>query len=115
MAAHEQPGDVVFYIPLDMHVLGTGYPAPFLRLRDIALAKSPIASATLTGTEITSPALLKSRFTDVRRVWVVTGASNYKFPTPSTPVDKEKMALLAGLHILHRWQAGEVMLTLYGS
>ena len=116
VAANEQPGDVVFYIPVNMHVLGTGYPAPFLRLRDIALAKSPIASATLTGTEITSPALLKSRFTDVRRVWVVTGNSNYQFPTPSAPVDKEKMALLAGagLHILHRWQAGEVMLTLYG-
>jgi mannosyltransferase len=114
VAANEQPGDVVFYIPVNMHVLGTGYPAPFLRLRDIALAKSPIASATLTGTEITSPALLKSRFTNVRRVWVVTGNSNYKFPTPSTPVDKEKMALLAGLRILNRWQAGEVMLTLYG-
>ena len=116
VAANEQPGDVVFYIPVNMHVLGTGYPAPFLRLRNIALAKSPIASATLTGTEITSPALLKSRFTDVRRVWVVTGNSNYQFPTPSTPVDKEKMTLLAdaGLHILHRWQAGEVMLTLYG-
>jgi len=114
VAANEQPGDVVFYIPVNMHVLGTGYPAPFLRLRDIALAKSPIASATLTGTEITSPALLKSRFTDVRRVWVVTGNSNYKFPTPSSPLDKEKMALLTGMHILHRWQAGEVMLTLYG-
>ena len=114
VAAREQPGDVVFYIPADMQVLGTGYPAPFLRLRDIALASSPIASATLTGTEITSPALLKSRFTDVRRVWVVTGASNYKFPTPSTPVDMEKMALLAGMHIIGRWQAGEVMLTLYG-
>ena len=117
VAANEQPGDVVFYIPVNMHVLGTGYPAPFLRLRDIALAESPIASATLTGTEITSPALLKSRFTDVRRVWVVTGNNNYQFPTPSSPVDKEKMALIAdaGLHILHRWQAGEVMLTLYGS
>jgi hypothetical protein len=45
---------------------------------------------------------------------VVTGASNYKFPTPSTPVDIEKMALLAGMHIIGRWQAGEVMLTLYG-
>ena len=115
VAANEQPGNVVFYIPLNMQVLGTGYPAPFLRLRNIALAESPIASATLTGTEITSPALLKSRFTDVRRVWVVTGNSNYKFPTPFTPADKEKMALLAGMHIIHRWQAGEVMLTLYGS
>jgi mannosyltransferase len=115
VSAHEQPGDVVFYIPANMQVLGTGYPAPFLRLRDLARARSPIASATLTGTEITSPAWLKSRFTDVRRVWVVTGGSNYKFPTPSTPVDKEKMALLAGMRILGRWLAGMVMLTLYGS
>ena len=58
--------------------------------------------------------MLKSRFTDVKRVWVVTGNSNYKFPTPATPVDKKKMALLTGMHMLHRWQAGEVMLTLYG-
>jgi mannosyltransferase len=117
VAANEQPGDVVFYIPLDSRVLGTGYPAPFDRLRDIALAESPIASGTLTGTETTSPALLKSRFTDVRRVWVVTGAGNYKFPVPNTPVDEEKMALIAaaGMHIIHRWMAGEVMLTLYGT
>ncbi|MDQ2813141.1 MAG: glycosyltransferase family 39 protein [Actinomycetota bacterium] len=114
VAAHEQPGDVVFYLPLNMHVLGTGYPAPFRRLRNIAQASPPLASATLTGTEITSPALLKSRFTDVRRVWVVTGASNYKFPAPGNAVDKEKLALLAGMHIIHRWMAGEVMLTLYG-
>ena len=119
VAAHEQPGDVVFYLPATMHVLGTGYPAPFGRLRDIARNKSAIASGTLTGTEITSPARLKSRFTDVdpERVWVVTGASNYTFPKPSTPMDKEKLALLvgAGMHVLHRWQAGEVMLTLYGT
>jgi mannosyltransferase len=117
VAAHEQPGDVVFYLPATMHVLGTAYPAPFARLRDIARNKSAIASGTLTGTEITSPALLKSRFTDVRRVWVVTGASTYKFPKASTPMGKEKLALLAGagMRILHRWQAGEVMLTLYGT
>jgi len=117
VAAHEQPGDVVFYLPATMHVLGTAYPAPFARLRDIARNKSAIASGTLTGTEITSPARLKSRFTDVRRVWVVTGASTYKFPKASTPMGKEKLALLAGagLRILHRWQADEVMLTLYGT
>ncbi|HEX3312894.1 MAG TPA: glycosyltransferase family 39 protein [Streptosporangiaceae bacterium] len=118
VAAHQQPGDVVFYIPATMHVIGTGYPAPFGRLRDIALSKSAIASGTLTGTEITSPARLKSRFTasSAQRVWVVTGASTYRFPVPSTPADKEKMALVAGagLHIVHRWLAGEVMLTLYG-
>jgi len=117
VAAHEQPGDVVFYLPVNMRVLGTGYPAPFLRLRDIARNRSAVASATLTGTELASPAVLKSRFTGVRRVWVVTGARDRKFPVPSTPADREKMALLtrAGLHILHRWMAGAVMLTLYGT
>jgi mannosyltransferase len=109
VAAHERPGDVVFYIPAYRRVFGTGYPAPFQRLRDIALAQSAIASVTLTGTEITSLRLLKSRFTGVRRVWVVTNT----FPVPSTPVDREKMALLTGMHIVHRWLAGEVMLTLY--
>jgi mannosyltransferase len=114
VAKYEQPGDVVFYMPNDMHVLGTGYPAPFEKLRDIALAQTPLQSATLTGTELTNPAELASRFTDVRRVWMVTGSSNYKFPTPGNPVDREKMALISGMHILHRWMAGEVMLTLYG-
>jgi mannosyltransferase len=114
VAANEHPGDVIFYLPINMQVLGTGYPAPFLKLRDIAAAQSAIASNTLTGTEITSPALLKSRFTNVQRVWVVTGASNGKFPVAYTAMDKEKLALLAGMHILHGWQAGEVMLTLYG-
>jgi hypothetical protein len=80
------------------------------------MARSAIASATLTGTEITRPAELRSRFTGVRRVWVVTGASNDKFPAPATRMDKEKVALIAGarLHVIGRWQAGEVMLTLYG-
>ena len=116
VAAREQPGDAVFYIPHTMRVLGTGYPGPFLRLRDIARAESPVASATLTGTEVTRPAVLESRFTDIRRVWVITGAINRKFPAPSTAADKEKMTLLAGagMHVLHRWMAGNVMLTLYG-
>jgi mannosyltransferase len=117
VAANERPGDVVFYIPVNMRVLGTGYPDPFSRLRDIARAQSPAASGTLAGTEITSPALLKSRFTDVRRVWIVTGNSNYRFPVPYSRVDKEKMALLAaaGMHEIRRWMAGEVMLTLYAN
>ncbi len=116
VAANEHPGDVVFYIPLNATVLGTGYPAPFRKLRDIAAGQSAVASNTLTGTEITSPALLASRFTNVKRVWVVSGQSNGRFPVPYTRIDKEKLALLAsaGLRVLHRWRAGEVLLTLYG-
>jgi mannosyltransferase len=116
VAANERPGDVVFYLPLNARVLGTGYPVPFRKLRDIAAARSAIASNTLAGTEISSPALLASRFTNVQRVWVVSGQANGKFPVPYTRIDKEKLALLAGagLHVLHRWRAGEVLLTLYG-
>ncbi|MGH3190232.1 MAG: glycosyltransferase family 39 protein [Streptosporangiaceae bacterium] len=116
VAANERPGDVVFYLPLNARVLGTGYPAPFRKLRDLAAARSAVASNTLAGTEINSPALLASRFTNVQRVWVVSGQSNGKFPVPYTAIDKEKLALLAnaGLHVLHQWRAGEVLLTLYG-
>lgn len=115
VAAHEQPGDVVFYMPDDMYVLGTGYPAPFLKLRNIGLAESPVASATLTGRELTSPAELASRFGHATRVWFVTGNSNGKFPVPSTPVDKEMMTLVSGMHIIGQWRAGEVLLTLYAT
>lgn len=114
VAAHEQPGDVVFYLPENMRVLGTGYPAPFGQLRDMALAQSRVQSATLIGTELTNPAELAGRFTDVQRVWVVTGQSNHRFPAPATALDTEKMTLISGMHILHRWLAGQVMLTLYG-
>jgi mannosyltransferase len=117
VAANEQPGDVVFYLPQNMFVLGTGYPAPFRKLRNIGFAESAVASATLTGTEISSPAELAARFTDVKRVWIVTGNSNYRFPTPSVPVDKKMMSLItdSGMHLAHRWQAGEVMLSLYAA
>src|SRR5205807_8970096 len=117
VAANEQPGDAVFYLPQNMFVLGTGYPAPFRKLRNIGFAESAVASATLTGTEISSPAELAARFTDVKRVWIVTGNSNYKFPTPSMPVDKKMMSLItdSGMRLAHRWQAGEVMLSLYSA
>lgn len=115
VAAHELPGDVVFYLPNDMYVLGTGYPAPFRELRNIALGESAVASGTLTGREVGSPAELASRFTDVTRVWFVTGNLNGKFPTASSPVDKEMMTLVSGMHVIGRWRAGDVLLTLYSA
>jgi mannosyltransferase len=112
VAANELPGDIVFYLPFNMRVLGMGYPAPFDKLRDIALGQTPIASGTLDGIEV-SPSVLQSRFTHVTRVWIVTGSGTYKFPAPTTALDKEKMALISRMHIIHRWMAAQVMLTLY--
>ena len=71
LAAHEFPGDAVLYLPSSRRILSMSYPGPFRRLRDIALADSPAASATLAGTEV-SPPLLRHRFAGVQRVWVVT-------------------------------------------
>jgi len=112
VAAHERPGDVVFYMPLDARILGQGYPAPFRKLRDLAEAKSPLASATLNGTQV-SPAVLRQRFTGVRRAWFVTGQADGQFPEPSSALGREKMALISGMRIARRWTAGEMMLTLY--
>ena len=49
VAANERPGDAVFFIPSETRVVSLGYPAPFRRLRDLALGESPVASGTLTG------------------------------------------------------------------
>ena len=110
--AGERPGDVVFYLPINSRVLGSAYAGPFLKLRDIALAMSPAASATLNGTEV-SPATLASRFAGTTRVWLVTNDGGV-IPPVSRPVDKEKLALLSGFQIAGRWRTGpSSMLTLF--
>ena len=49
VAAHERPGDAVFYLPQTTRVVGMAYPAPFRRLRDIALGQSPAALGNPAG------------------------------------------------------------------
>jgi hypothetical protein len=67
-APRERPGDAVLYLPV-------AYPVAFRRLDDAALRASPVASATLAGSEV-SPATLLRRFTQVRRVRVVALAGS---------------------------------------
>jgi mannosyltransferase len=114
IAAHEQPGDIIFYIPITGRIASMAYPGPFTRLRDIALAKSPLASATLYGTDVSAP-VLRSRFVDVTRVWVVTGVNNYQFPKPTTPVDKEELSLISGMYQIGSWQDGDTLFRLYNN
>jgi len=111
LAAHELPGDAVLYLPSSRRILGMSYPGPFRRLRDIALARSPAASATLAGTEV-SPAVLRHRFAGVRRVWVVT-IRNVRRPPPDSRTDRAKVALIGQLRLAGRWHAGAVVLRLY--
>lgn len=112
LSAGEQPGDVVFYLPINSRVLGTAYPGPFRKLRDIALARTPVQSATLNGTEV-SAATLASRFAGTTRVWLVTNDGRI-IPPARSPADKEKLALLSGFQMIGRWRTGpSSMLTLF--
>ena len=111
LAAREHPGDAVLYLPSSRRILSMSYPGPWRRLRDIALARSPAASATLTGTEV-SPAVLRRRFAGVRRVWLVT-IQGVRRPPHDSRTDREKIALIGQLHLAGRWRAGAVILRLY--
>ena len=112
LAARERPGDAVFYLPPNMRVMGLGYPAPFRRLRDVGLARSPVAADNLIGTSV-RPAVLAARLAGVTRVWVVTGSANHRLPKGRTPLEKAELAVAAHWRLAGRWTAGMVGLRLY--
>ncbi len=111
LAAHELPGDAVLYLPSSRRIVSMSYPGPFRRLRDVALARSLAASATLAGTEV-SPPVLRHRFAGVQRVWVVT-IRYLSHPPPDSRTDQTKVGLIGQLHPAGRWDAGAVVLRLY--
>jgi mannosyltransferase len=80
IAVNERPGDAVFDIPPKLRATRYADAAVRARLRDIALARSPAASASLAGTQV-SPALLMQRFASVSRVWLITGDTASYSPT----------------------------------
>jgi hypothetical protein len=96
LAAHELPGDAVLYLPSSRRIVSMAYPGPFRRLHDIALGRSPAATATLAGTEV-NPAVLRHRFAGVRRVWLVT----IRVPQhpPDSHTDQAKITLITQLHL----------------
>jgi mannosyltransferase len=114
VAANAKPGDIVFFIPMSYRPVTAEYPAQWRGIRDIALRQSPLASDTLYGIDV-SPAELLKRFTHVARVWVYTQPANaaYMASSRATPVDKEEMALVARMKLIHRWVDGDKMLLLY--
>jgi mannosyltransferase len=108
----EKPGDIIFYIPATGRIVGTAYPGPFGKLRDIALAASPAASATISGTEV-SPPVLQSRFAHVTRVWTVMGFTVGGSTGAVTPTDEEKLDLIGGMKEIGQWWVGDTVLRLY--
>jgi mannosyltransferase len=116
VAANERPGDVVFYLPSEARVVGMAYPAPFSKLRDLALKKSPVASNSLTGTQVWAPVLAK-RFAGpptVHRVWVVQWAGQLSV-RPDTKIGREELLLVHRMHLVGRWTVQSVVLSLYAT
>jgi mannosyltransferase len=113
VAANERPGDAVFYLPSEARVISMGYPAPFGKLRDLALKKSPVASDSLTGTQVSAPVLAK-RAAGVHRVWLVQWAGQLSL-RPGTEVGREELALIRSMHLLRRWTVRSVVLSLYAA
>jgi mannosyltransferase len=113
VSAHEHRGDVIFYIPARTRVLSIAYPGPFLHLRDLALASSPAASDSLVGTQA-GPSALRSRFTGVRRVWIVQWNSQ-RSKQPRTPTGQEELKLVRGMHLVRRWHVSTIAISLYAT
>ena len=110
LAAQGRRGDAVLYVPPSNRVFSLAYPAPFRRLRDVALAQSPAAAANLSGAEVTA-GVLRARFASVSRVWVVSG--HRMFPFPDGGLEPAEAGLLRSFTLARRWYVGEGMLSLY--
>jgi mannosyltransferase len=100
VAEHMRPTDAVLEFKAEN--FAQAYPYGIRKLAPVALAKSPITSATLIGTFLPDP-VVRERLTHVQRVWVV----EYGHPTP--------LVILNGLHfqLVHAWQTSDIWLFLY--
>jgi mannosyltransferase len=114
VADNARPGDIVFFIPISYRPVSVEFPAQWRNVRDIAEARSPVASDTLYGTDV-SPAELLKRFTNVTRVWVYSAPADggYLNSARATPVDKEEARLVSRMRLIRQWRDGDKMLTLY--
>ena len=111
VAAHGRSGDAVLYLPSIWRVYSLAYPAPYRRLRDVALAAPPAAAANIYGTEVRAGAL-RTRFTTVTRVWVFTWRGMQAFRHPRG-LETTEVALLQRFRLIQRWSLGESVLSLY--
>jgi len=111
VATYAHVGDAVLYITSYSRIVSQGYPGPFHKLRDIALAESPVASATLNGTEV-APTVLRSRFATVSRVWVISD-NGPTLPAAQYAIDEEKLALVHTMRVIGHWHTRNDLLLLF--
>lgn len=94
-----RPGDAVLFSPNGLRVVVRAFPEAGRGLRDVALAGSPEASATVTGTEI-APSRVREALAGSERVWVVTGRRG--LGESEDPTDVAKAGVLAAEFRLER-------------
>ena len=103
LAAAGRPGDVILYTNPNAESFGAAYPYGLGQHRNIQLARGPIASQTLGGTNV-SDTELRARLSHVSRLWIVEINSS----APAGPI-------LDGLHfhLITVWQTSDEWLRLY--
>jgi mannosyltransferase len=113
IARNARPGDAVMFFPINFRDVTAPYPDPWRKLRDVALAQTPVASNTLYGIDVPA-AQLPQRMAGVSRVWVVTSSLvNYFNTGDATPFDFAERAFLSRMHVIGRWRDGDTALILY--
>ncbi|WP_030759380.1 glycosyltransferase family 39 protein [Streptomyces sp. NRRL F-2664] len=92
VARLKRDGDGVLFVPAARRDTALVSPGAFSGLTDLALAATPVASATLKGEEV-PPVLIREALLGQRRVLLVTDAAKVA-KAPSAERDKVKTAVL---------------------
>jgi mannosyltransferase len=88
LRANALPGDAVVYSSAELRMLGALYPSAVAALDDVALARDPLASASLYGVEIT-PEALPAALANHPRVWLVRSSAG--LPDAAPAVERAKL------------------------
>lgn len=111
MEANQRPHDAAMFNPSKLRIDKYAYPAAWTPLRDIALARSPAASASLAGRQV-SPALLTQCFTGVERVWLVTRRKVWRKVLHSRLTQTE-LKLVGTMYLIGHWRVRSTVLRLF--
>ncbi|WP_242893891.1 glycosyltransferase family 39 protein [Actinomadura litoris] len=117
LSALSRPGDAVVFLEGFGRSMSMPYPTGFSRLRDVGLARSPSASATIDGVSVPDSEL-RHRLGTAPRVWLLTGLGH---KGPASPEDEGKVAARAEAFrpdgstyaLVERRQVRRLLLSLY--
>jgi mannosyltransferase len=112
IAMNERPGDAVFFVPSRLRATTYADPAVWARLRDVALARPPAASASLAGTQV-SPASLAQLLTGVGQVWLVMSRKVVRGKVRLSPMSQAELSFIGTMRLAGQWRVHSTVLRLY--